>query len=514
MGKLIDKQVTVINVLKDDNGNTVITPEQQAVIDNFKSQSITEECPACDGDGVCGGDYCDVCNGRRKFTYYTELKIVALSAKEMMQLQFRELKGKELEAFKKKNKKQKFFTGEKSDWDFVPKDIMALSIDSRGKVQYYSGASGIYQMYDDEHTNTNKSHKGGQYWYYGTSLPGLDITDKHKGLDLLVKSEHHTGIFYRPGAEKIVLDFEKPFDWKIFPPACTQLFVAFGAMNIESHELHVSVGSDCMYLRDDNVVWGYGGRNHIDKDFDIDLIRPWIDDGTNAYPIRKDKPAGTENEMNFILKNIPYETMILKIPKDRKKPIAPLQLERLDEKKCARINSYKRRLSDFLTEAQYPFKYKKNAKKLAIERWLMANCNSFVGDYTIGADMKINIDGNIRIQKDGVSKIKHKFGEVTGVFTLLGRDYSSLENLPEKCKGLVISHSEKMKKVSVTKTTVTSGTIKLQFLKNLSDIGKMHDSIKNIKYEFVEMKDVEFDEDSTNLKISYGKAYGEGRRDY
>lgn len=507
MGKLIDKKVTVVNVLRDDNGNTVITPAQQAIIDGFRSRSITEECPACDGDGVVGGEYCDICDGRKKFTYYTELKIVPLSSREMLQLEFNSLTGNKLEAFKKKNKTQSFFTGTKADWAGIPEDIMAISIDSRGIVKYYSGVSGIYSMYDDEHT-ADKSHKGGQYWHYGTSLPGLDISDKHKDLNVLVKTKRRTEIFYRPGAKKIVLDFKKPFDWNVFPPACTKLFVAFGGIGMRNQELDLCVGSDEMYLRDDNVIWGYGGRTNIDKNFNINLIRSWIDDKTDAYPVGTDKTLD-HNEMNFELRNIPYETMVLEIPKDRKNPIAPLDLKRLDVKLCARINAYKRHITSTLTDAQYPFKYKRNVKKFKIEHWLLSNCDSFVGDYSIGSDMKINIVGDIRIHKDGVKAMSHKFGEVSGIFTLIGKDYESLKNLPDKCKGLVISHSDKMKDVSVTKTIISSGTLKLQFLGKLSTIGKMHDSIKRIRYEFVDMKDVEFDEDSTRLSISYGRGFPE-----
>jgi len=512
MGKLIDKKVTTINVLKDDDGRTVITPEQQEIISNFKSRSITEECPACDGDGVCGGDYCDVCHGRGKFTYYTELKIIPLSKLEMTQLKFNELKGAELAAFKKENADQLFFSGENKDWKKIPKDIKAITIDSNGKIGFYSGVSGIYRRYDDEHTE-HKKYKGGQYWYYGTSLPGLDITDKHKDLKILVKKERTCEqVFYRPGEERIVLDFEKPFDWRIFPPAVTKLFVAFGDMNITNHELTVVAGSEEIYLRNDNVIWGYDGRTHVDKSFDIDLCRPWINDGTNAYPVRKDSMNEVGfNNMNLELRNIPLRTDVFELPKDRSKPVAAIKLKTLYNELTSRINETTRLISERLTVGPYHFWYPEGSKEHEIEYWLLTNATHIGGAYEITqneetGEYEIDVEGDVRMQKRNgeLSELKYKFGFVQGTFTFLGENIESLKNLPSKCYVLIISHSKSLKRIEVPATEVTWGILRLQFLKKIEYIGNLHSSITNIDYYVLDnLENIEFDKKCAGLEIKY-----------
>ena len=503
MGKLITKQTTVLNVLRDEKGNTIITPEQQKFIDNFDSRSITEECPACDGDGVCGGDYCDVCWGKGKFTYHTELKIVPLSKDQMLQLELGNLKGDSIEKFKKDNPEQVVFTGTISEWKQIPSDINAISVDSKGKICYYSDVSGIYSLYDDEHTKGSK-HKGGQYWYYGTSIEGLDITDKYKDLKILIKSSH-TSIFYRPKIKRIVLDFKKPFDWSIFPKAVDKLFIAFGDMNITNQTISIVAGSKEIYLRDDNVIWGHGGRNHVDQSFDIDLCREWINDGTDAYPVRKEdlKKIG-HNEMNIELKNIPYKTVVYELPKDRSVPVpvSKLKLAFVDE--CKNINKKTRPVKDHLTLAQYQLVHKDGIKR-EVELWLLGNVR-IEGDYEILDSKKygiiINATGDVRVQSDKDKEIKYKFGTVKGVFTLLGDNYDSLKNIPDECKELVISHSSKLTAISIPKVKINNGILRLNFMKSIKKIDKLDDSVKSIRYAYLENVDgIDFHDSCSKLEV-------------
>lgn len=349
MGKLIDKKAETLYVLLDKNGNSIITPEQQKVIDNFKVETIKAECPACDGDGHIEGQYCDVCRGKRTFTYHTELKIVPLTQDELNILELNQLKGAAKTEFIKKNKIQ-FFEGTELDWNKIPSEIKTIAVDSRGKVFFYSSVSGIYNRYDDEHTE-NIKHRGGQYWYYGSSLPNLDITLKYPSLK--IASEYSNKIFYRPDAKKVILDFKKEIDWRYFPENCTKLFITFGGMNNVSQEIHIVVGSDEMYLRNDNVVWGYGGRTEVDECFDINLCAYYINDGTNEYPHFKSKKEIGTNEMNFHLKNIPYKTVIYELPKDRSKKLKISELKKLDIELCKKINSRKRLIKEHLTLGKF-----------------------------------------------------------------------------------------------------------------------------------------------------------------
>ena len=500
MSKLIDKEVTVLNVLKDENGNSIITPEQQLFIDNFKSGGVTEECPACEGEGICGCEYCDVCHGKKTFTYYRVLKIEAISKEAMDQLTFGKLKGKDAKKFLETNTDKIVFNGTVKDWKNIPKEINAISIDSKGKIKYYSGVSGIYDLYDDEHSISNK-YKGGQYWYYGTAKEGLDITDKYKDIKLLVKANFQHNIYYRHKIKRTVLDFEKPFDWSIFPKACTQLFISFGSINIKDQSIDIVVGSNDIYLRDDNVIWGHDGRNHVDMKFDINLCREWINDGTEAYPVFKSNMTKIGyNEMNIELRNIPYKTVVYELPKDRSKPVAVNDLKTLKDELCLRINEHTRRINDSMTVAQYPFWYPKGPQH-EVEYWLLTNMVT-IGAYEITEDLVINAEGDVRIQNNEATELKYKFGFVEGKFTLLGKNYKSLKNLPDECNKLVISHSEKIKDVTVNKTNVKSGIVKIQFLNNLKSIGKMHDSIKKLEYMYIDnFEDIDFDKDCMRLNI-------------
>lgn len=509
------KEAIVIRALKNSKGKIVFTEEQRYQIKNFKSQTITEECPACEGEGyfdgltLCGSEVCTQCKGKKVFSYDTILKIETLTRDEFLQLEFSNLKDKkQIDAFLKSNPKLSTFTGNEKDWLNIPKDINAISVDSKGLIEFYSGVSGIYSRYDDAHSNSKK-YDGGQYWYFGSSLPGLNITKKHKNFNLVIgKLESQEKIFYRPSIKRTVLDFSKPFDWRMFPDACTKLFITFGGMDIKSHGVEIEVGSKNIFLRDDNVVWGENGRNNVDEEFKIDLCREWINDGTNSYPIRKEagfKGSSAKkgfNEMNLELRNIPLETVVYELPKDRSKPIAISELKKSDKEKCAKINKNIRPINDWLTISKYPFKYPEGPKH-EIEYWLLSNTKGLKG-YVITDDLKIDIDGNIRVQKDNENKIKYKFGIVTGEFTLLADSYSSLENLPDSCKTLLISHSKKMIDVTVFNTVVTSGILKLQFLDNLKTIGKLHKSINKIQHAYLEnIKKIIFHKDCARLKIEH-----------
>jgi len=520
MGKLIDRKVTTVYVLRDDKGNSIITPAQQLQIDNFRGGAVTEDCPACDGDGCCGGDYCDVCWGKGKFTYTKELNIVPLPPKEYRQTMLRELTGKELKQFLKDNpgpETQIVFTGK--EWDKIPQDIKAITVCSRGTVNFYSGVSGIYRRYDDEHTR-DKRHKGGQRWYFGSSLPGLDITDKHKDLDILVHGgrSFDERIFYRPGEKPAVLDFEKPFDFRYFPDAVTRLFVTFGGMNVAEHTIDVVAGSNCMYLRQDNVVWGYGGRNHIDKEFNINLCADYINDKTGAYPVRKSYPTTRDcNEMNLELRNIPYTTVVLVLPADRSRPVVPNTLKRDTVAICNKINTRVRPIDTRFTIAKYPFKYSDARQKA--EQWLLEHVVS--GEhfsYSIEGD-RIDIDGSVCFsgKRADVRKVPYRFNEVTGTFTILGHSNASRKDivksiddlLPSKCGKLVLTHFRDLKDVSVLNTKVTSGVLRLQFMDGLRTFGKQHKSIKTLDYYQVNVEKVDFDEDTARMTVKHGERDGD-----
>lgn len=488
MGKLIDKKTTVLKVLKNEDGSTTITPEQQKFIDEFVSESVTDDCPACDGDGIVGTEYCNVCWGKRKFTYHTELRIVALPKDELIQIEFNALEGPEVDEFKLANQDYMFFTGTEAEWKNIPEDIKAISVDSNGKVQYYSSVSGIYSRYDDEHSKLDK-YIGGQYWYFGTSLDGLDITEKHQELKLVVK-ENHRGIFYRPDAQRMVLDFNEPFDWGIFPKAVKKLFVTFGGMNINSHTIEIEAGSSGIYLRDDNVVWGEGGRTNVDEEFKINLCVPWVDDGTGEYPTHPESVISRKyNEMNLEFRNIPYETVVFKLPLDRSKPVAAIDLERANEERCESINRHTRPIRSDMTFGRYPFKYSRGGAKHEVEVWLLENSRLRGARYEITEDLEIDVFGDISVGKDRETSLKHKFRNVHGKFKLIGNDYTDLGNLPKSCTHLMISHSKSLKRLEVPNTEVSSGELYVQFM-NLESVGKLHSSIKKIRRGYVEWENV------------------------
>jgi hypothetical protein len=479
---LITKKTTTINVLQDENGNTIITPEQQKQINEFQSKSVTEECPACDGDGVVGCEYCDVCGGGGKFSYHTELRIVPIEAKKLRQMELAGVRNKEdldilmlnmNSSHKKMYEGSIVFESEKS-WDLIPEEINAISVDSRGEVRFYSHVSGIYSMYDDNHTRDSR-HVGGQRWYFGTSKDGLDITEKYKDLDLIIPGVGHTALIYRPGIKPVVMDFDKPFDWSIFPKNATKLFVAFGDMDITNQEIDVRVTSNEMYLRDDNVIWGHGGRNHVDKCYDIRLCTHYIADGTGEYPVRKGEKKSC-NEMNIHLKNIPYETVVYHIPYDRSFKIAPRDLKTLDDKKCEGLNRFVRPIRKDYTSSKYPFKY--SGKKRSIEKWMLEHIRPGVFDYVIDNNGVINIDGDINMRN--VDKLKHKFGVVTGKFDVLSDVLESLDNFPNSCASLSISLSKVLTSIDVRNIDIRSGFVKLSFMK-LKDL-KLPSNVKKVKY--------------------------------
>lgn len=513
MSKLIEKQLTTIYVPENEDGTYTLDKKQKKLIDGLKLGLTTEECPACDGDGILDCEYCSVCRGKGTFTYTKQLDIRPLKKKEWHRYQLLNLRGAALAKYIRDNPEQQqlLFTDKPADWRKIPAAVQAISVCSRGEVRLYSSPSGIYTRYDDEHS-TCKQHKGDQHWYFGTSLPGLDITAEHEHLNIVVAGKSQAlsqALFIRPGAKKAVLDFDKPFDWRYFPPAVTKLLVTFGDMNVQNQTIRIAAGSKEIYLREDNVISGLRGRTNWDKSFNIYLVNFWVDDGTDAYPRPVDTSGVSTNEMNFEFRNIPYKTVVYELPANRRKKVAPNQLRQLNVEDCADINRHTRPISDSYTVAQYPFKY--SDKRRAAEEWLLRHCGSFSEEgyaYTINGKNEISIDGSIRYN-GGSAKKPYRFINVTGTFAVFGqthhRGVTAVPDLaavlPKKCGELVISHFGKdLTDITVGDTEVTSGVLRLQFIDGLKTFGKAHKSINTMHYLYVDnLEDVEFHPDSVRL---------------
>lgn len=426
MSEIRDVEVTEYFVEEDAKGNLIIDKETARLIENFKAEFITEECPACDGDGHIGGEYCPVCeNGT--VSYRTELRITPISKKDKFLMDINKLPEEEKI---EKAKKNGFIILDGSDesWENIPQEIKAISRDSRGKIEFYSGVSGIYERYDDEHSENKKIRS--QYWYYGTALKGLNITKKYNNLNVVVLSQKHIKIYYRNNCDRIVLDFKskKGFDWSIFPNSVTKLFVVFGGMNIRDQEISIQVTNSQGYLRDDNVCYGTESRDAKE----MNLVKYWIDDDTNEYPIRTSGSAWGatkgNNEMNIHFKNIPLKTVVYELPKDRsiKVPVSKLKLLYVDL--CDKINKTPRPISDGFTLPHYNFKYN-DAKRREIELWILKNF--FPKSYEIFDDLSIGFTGRFYIGKEFPDVIPYKMRYVDGEMFIHSKILKSTKNFPD-----------------------------------------------------------------------------------
>ena len=114
----------------------------------------------------------------------------------------------------------------------------------------------------------------------------------------------------------------------------------------------------------------------------------------------------------------------------------------------------------------------------------------------------INATGDVRVQSDKDKEIKYKFGTVKGVFTLLGDKYDSLKNIPDECKELVISHSSKLTTISIPKVKINNGILRLNFMKSIKKIDKLDDSVKSIRYAYLDNVDgIDFHDSCSKLEV-------------
>lgn len=71
----IANDVLAIKGKKNEDGSVTLTKSQLKQVNNYRNEDYEEECPACEGTGVVGCDYCDVCWGKRKVTVKRRIKI-------------------------------------------------------------------------------------------------------------------------------------------------------------------------------------------------------------------------------------------------------------------------------------------------------------------------------------------------------------------------------------------------------------------------------------------------------
>jgi hypothetical protein len=483
--------VTEYFVEKDSKGNLIIDKKTAKLIEEFKAEVITEECPACDGDGFivdCRGrsdDFCPTCMGKGKISYSTQLKITPISTYDKMLMDIYNMpKNKKIETAK--NNGFLIFNGSDKSWENIPKEIKAISKDSRGITEFYSGVSGIYERYDDELSNNPKVKS--QYWYFGTALKNLNITKKHKNLKIIIDSNKNTEIFYRKNSEKIILDFEskKGFNWSIFPDSITKLFVIFGDMNFKDQRIHIYATSDKGYLREDNVCWGRESRNEQE----IGLLVSWIDDGTNEYPVENRYLSSNckYNEMNIHFKNIPLKTIVYELPKDRSKKIPVSELKLLYTNLCGILNKHVRKISNSLTLPRYPFKYQ-DEKRKEIELWILKT--QFVVDYEIFEDLSIGITGRFFIGEESPDEIPYKIRYVNGEMFIHSKKLKSKKNFPDWVNTFSFGWIEGIKNFGLFPKEIRLNKVEIFYGTDLEKISDYPEGIElicwgqNYKEEFI-----------------------------
>ena len=89
------------------------------------------------------------------------------------------------------------------------------------------------------------------------------------------------------------------------------------------------------------------------------------------------------------------------------------------------------KLNTYITEAWSGVK--KQPIKADIEVW----CSEMgIKNYTINSENKIDVDGDVRLQRKDFKELPHKFGKVNGYFDMEEcKNLISLKNCPDKVEG-------------------------------------------------------------------------------
>ena len=72
-------------------------------------------------------------------------------------------------------------------------------------------------------------------------------------------------------------------------------------------------------------------------------------------------------------------------------------------------------------------------------------CKEFgIKNYTINSDGSIDVDGDVRLENEGLTKLPLKFGEVTGDFSCHGNKLITLEGAPQSLVRSFYCHSNQL----------------------------------------------------------------------
>lgn len=368
-----------VDAFEDEEGNVMISKENNEFIKNFSPKTVKEECFACDGDGVCGCEHCDICNGKGYVMTTSVLKINVVPKIVFESRDFYKLPSEERAKFTEFNGRPIIRT-EKELLEKYP-EIKAVTIDNDGHFKYWNKPYGIHHYY--ERTLEKRVVEN--------SYENSDITSKYK--HLLIDREkgnfiNSTNILVD---DKFVIDFEEGIDFSIFPKDMTQFFIMYGD-NHYRNGIEIAVSDKYGYFRDDRFTIYSDSKGFL-------LAQSYHWNGVDDIP-NEGKISEHQYQFNIEFRNVPRECIAFEIPKDRSKKYKLNDLKLLYTKLSKKFNDDTKIkvLSYTYEDSKYEFRYE--GEKREIEKEYLKNIHTHYFRYEIKDDLKVYLTEERRNSRD------------------------------------------------------------------------------------------------------------------